>query len=139
MFLRDIEHRLQMEAGRQTHTIPTERRSRQRLGRLMGFETLAEFEAAWRQHSGHVRRIYDQIMPGEEAPAPGLPPEDMEGAAGSWKSLLTNHGFREAERALHTLRLFLNGPDYAHVSARTVELARELWPRFLALCPQAVR
>jgi glutamate-ammonia-ligase adenylyltransferase len=36
------------------------------------------------------------------------------------------------------LRLFLNGPDYAHVSARTVELARELWPRFLALCPHGV-
>ncbi len=135
-FLRDIEHRLQMEANQQTHTIPTERRTRQRLARLMGFETLADFEAALRQHTGSVRRIYDQILPGEDAPGPSLPPEDMEAAAAEWKTLLARHGFRDADRALHVLRLFLKGPDYAHVSPRTMELARELWPRFLALCPQ---
>jgi [glutamine synthetase] adenylyltransferase / [glutamine synthetase]-adenylyl-L-tyrosine phosphorylase len=135
VFLRDIEHRLQMEAGLQTHTIPTERLARQRLARLMGFETLAEFEAARRKHSGQVRRIYGQILPGEDASGPSLPPSDMEAAAGAWQQLLTQHGFREAERAAQMLRLFLNGPDYAHISPRTVELARELWPRFLALCP----
>ena len=41
VFLRDVEHRLQMEANQQTHTIPTERRARERLARLMGFATLA--------------------------------------------------------------------------------------------------
>ncbi len=136
-FLRDLEHRLQMEADRQTHTIPTERRARQRLARLMGFKTLPEFEAALRQHTRNVRRIYEQILPGEDAPELSLPPEDMESAAEEWKTLLTRHGFRDAEHALHVLRLFLRGPDYAHVSSRTVELARELWPRFLALCPQS--
>jgi glutamate-ammonia-ligase adenylyltransferase len=135
IFLRDIEHRLQMEAGRQTHTIPTERRPRQRLARLMGFETLAEFEAARGKHCGHVRRIYEQILPGEEPPGPPLPPEDAEDAGAQWGKLLADHGFRDAERAWRVLRLFLNGPDYAHVSPRTMELARELWPRFLALCP----
>ena len=136
VFLRDVEHRLQMEAGRQTHTIPTDRRSRQRLARLMGFDTLAEFEAARRKHTGNVRRIYRQTLPGEDAPGPSLPPEDMEAAAAEWRKLLADHGFRDADRALHTLQLFLNGQDYAHVSPRTVELARELWPRFLALCPR---
>jgi glutamate-ammonia-ligase adenylyltransferase len=139
VFLRDIEHRLQMEAGQQTHTIPTERRSRDRLARLMGFDTLAQFEAARCHHTGNVRRIYDQILPGEETPGPFLPSEDMEASASEWKTLLTQHGFRDADRALHVLRLFLNGPDYAHVSPRTMELARELWPRFLALCPQGVQ
>jgi glutamate-ammonia-ligase adenylyltransferase len=136
IFLREVEHRLQMEAGLQTHTIPTERRPRQRLARLMGFDTLAAFEAERRKHTGNVRRIYNLILPGEEAPGPSLPPEDMEAAAAEWKKLLTDHGFRDAERAAPMLRLFLNGPDYAHVSQRTVELARELWPRFLALCPR---
>ncbi len=59
----------------------------------------------------------------------------MEAGAEEWKQLLTHHGFRDAARALHLLRLLLNGPDYAHVSPRTVELARELCRRFLALCP----
>jgi glutamate-ammonia-ligase adenylyltransferase len=138
VFLRDVEHRLQMESGRQTHTIPSERLPRQRLARLMGCETLAEFEAARRRHSGHVRRIYGQILPGEEAPGSSLPLEDIEAAPGPWAKLLADHGFREADRALQMLRLFLNGPDYAHVSPRTVELARELWPRFLALCPHGI-
>jgi len=135
VFLRDIEHRLQMEADRQTHTIPTERRSRQRLARLMGFDALPEFEGSLRRHTRNVRRIYEQILPGEEAPDHSLPAEDMEAAAAEWNTLLTQHGFRDVERALQMLRLFLKGPDYAHVSTRTVELARELWPRFLALCP----
>jgi glutamate-ammonia-ligase adenylyltransferase len=137
-FLRDVEHRLQMEADRQTHTIPTERRARQRLARLMGFDSLTEFEAALRRHASNVRRIYDQILPGKEPADHALPSEDMEAAAAEWKALMTQHGFRDAERALPLLRLFLNGPDYAHVSTRTVELARELWPRFLALCPHRV-
>ncbi len=137
IFLRDLEHRLQMEAGRQTHVIPTERRARQRLARLMGFETLAEFEAARRKHTGNVRRVYLQILPGDDAPVSSLPPEDMEAAAAQWLKLLADHGFRDPDRALRMLRLFLHGPDYTHISPRTVELARELWPRFLALCPQS--
>jgi glutamate-ammonia-ligase adenylyltransferase len=135
VFLRQVEHRLQMEAGRQTHTIPTERRARQRLARLMDCATLAEFEAARRRHTANVRRIYEELLPGDEPAGASLPPEDMEEAAEEWKQLLTHHGFRDPARALHLLRLLLNGPDYAHASPRTVELARELCRRFLAICP----
>ena len=35
-FLRDVEHRLQMEDNLQTHTIPEDRPARERLARLMG-------------------------------------------------------------------------------------------------------
>jgi glutamate-ammonia-ligase adenylyltransferase len=136
VFLRDVEHRLQMEACRQTHTIPSERLPRHRLARLMGFETLAEFEAARRKHCGHVRRIYNLVLPGDEPAGPSLPPDDMEAAADQWKKLLTDHGFRDPAHALRVLGLFFHGPDYTHVSPRTVELARELWPRFMALCPR---
>ncbi len=37
VFLREVEHRLQMEAGRQTHTIPVERAARERLARAHEF------------------------------------------------------------------------------------------------------
>ena len=36
-FLRDVEHRLQMENDRQTHTIPADKPAQERLARLMGF------------------------------------------------------------------------------------------------------
>ena len=61
-FLRDVEHRLQMEENQQTHTIPADRQAQLRLARLMGFESLAEFEAALQLHTGNVRRVYDKIL-----------------------------------------------------------------------------
>jgi glutamate-ammonia-ligase adenylyltransferase len=136
VFLREVEHRLQMEASRQTHTIPTERQARERLARLMGFPTVEEFEAARRAHARATRRIYDSILATDEPNEPGLPPGQLDDALPRWKQVLTEHGFRDAERALPMLRLFIEGPDYGHVSSRTVELARELFNRFLSLCPQ---
>ena len=47
-FLRDVEHRLQMEENRQTHTIPADRPARLRLARLMNFPAPEEFESALR-------------------------------------------------------------------------------------------
>ncbi len=137
VFLRDVEHRLQMEANRQTHTIPIERRARERLARLMGFATLSEFEAARSGHTRETRRIYDGILAGDEPEEAGLPPGGMEEALPQWKEVLAAHGFRDADRALPMVRLFIEGPDYGHVSSRTVELARELLLRFLSLCPRS--
>src|SRR5208282_1134720 len=37
-FLRKVEHRIQMEAGQQTHRLPTDRRALDRLGRRTGVE-----------------------------------------------------------------------------------------------------
>ena len=44
LFLRDVEHRVQMESNLQTHTIPSEEKARERLARLMGFKSAAGFE-----------------------------------------------------------------------------------------------
>src|SRR5882724_5019075 len=50
-FLRDVEHRLQMEDNRQTHTIPADRHAQERLARLMGLSTLKKFETTLRTHT----------------------------------------------------------------------------------------
>lgn len=136
LFLRDVEHRLQMEANHQTHIIPTERRARERLARLMGFESLPEFEAARRGFANQVRRIYDKLLAADEPEPVPLLPGDEEGAEKAWEKLLSRHSFRDPARAWQMVQMFLQGPGYVHVSARTTELARELLPRFLALCPQ---
>ncbi|MGO8699996.1 MAG: bifunctional [glutamate--ammonia ligase]-adenylyl-L-tyrosine phosphorylase/[glutamate--ammonia-ligase] adenylyltransferase [Limisphaerales bacterium] len=135
VFLRQVEHRLQMEANRQTHTIPAERRDRERLARLMGCATLAQFDEQRLEHCREVRRIFDKLLAGEEPAGPELPPLEGAEAAALWKKLLATRGFRDADSAFGMVKLFILGPGYAHVSTRTMELARELWPRFLALCP----
>ncbi|MBI3875658.1 MAG: bifunctional [glutamate--ammonia ligase]-adenylyl-L-tyrosine phosphorylase/[glutamate--ammonia-ligase] adenylyltransferase [Verrucomicrobia bacterium] len=134
-FLRDVEHRLQMEDNLQTHTIPTERKARERLARLMGFGALAEFEAALKQHTTSVRAIYDKLLHTEEAaPATDLPAE-FAGNEAAWKSLLAQRRFRDPEKAFRLLREFVEGPGYVHVSARTSELAMKLIPKLLEKCP----
>jgi len=135
IFLREVEHRLQMEANQQTHTIPTERRARERLARLMGFASLPAFESARRTHAGQVRRIYDQLLAGDDPEPASLLPDDDEEAAEAWQKLLSRHSFRDPVRAWQMVQNFLHGPGYVHVSQRTIELARELLPRFLVLCP----
>ena len=134
-FLRDVEHRLQMEQNRQTHTIPADRTARLRLARLMNFSRREEFESALGKHTGNVRRIYDKWLKGESPPAQtGLPPA-FDGPEREWEQLLSAHSFRNPRAAFQLLKEFAEGPGYGHVSPRTTELARGLIPRFLALCP----
>jgi glutamate-ammonia-ligase adenylyltransferase len=138
VFLRDVEHRLQMEENLQTHTIPNSQPARERLGKLMGFPGAVEFEAARRAHAGHVRAIFDTLMKSERtAEATDAVPREFAGAESEWKRLLGEHSFREPDRALAMLREFVEGLGFGHVSTRTSDLARRLLPKFLALCPKA--
>lgn len=136
IFLRDLEHRLQMEANQQTHTIPTERKSRERLARLMGFPALKEFESAKASHCDNVRRIYEKLLKNEGPASPQLLPAGFEDEK-AWTKLLADHAFQDPGKALRLIREFVEGPGYVHVSPRTSELARELLPKFLGLCPAA--
>ena len=136
-FLRDVEHRLQMEENQQTHTIPEDRPARLRLARLMGFKSLEEFETALKMHTGSVRRVYDQLLKAESAkPAETILPAEFDGAEAEWKDLLAAHSFRDPETAVRLLKEFAEGPGYVHVSPHTTELVRQLILKFLALCPK---
>ena len=136
-FLRDLEHRLQMEDNRQTHTIPSSKAAQERLARLMGFKSLAAFDPVHCSHRDTVRRIFDKILKTETRPAAGAPfPTEFQGNEPEWKNLLAEHSFREPERAFKVLREFVEGPGYVHVSPRTKELALRLLPRLFALCPR---
>jgi glutamate-ammonia-ligase adenylyltransferase len=135
-FLRDVEHRLQMDLNQQTHTIPPDPAARLRLARLMGFRSLARFQTALETHTSQVRRIYDRML--KKVAPEGHPdlPLDFDRAETQWRQALTDHGFRDAPAAFRRLKEFAEGPGYVHVSARTTELARRLIPKLLALCPQ---
>jgi glutamate-ammonia-ligase adenylyltransferase len=138
-FLRDVEHRLQMEGNRQTHTIPSERVAGERLARVMGFATLKEFDAARRTHTSDVRRIFDRVLKGEVPKTqPTTPfPREFDGAEREWKAILAEHSFQDVPKAFRVLREFVEGPGYGHVSPRTRELALQLLPRLFARCPRA--
>jgi len=135
-FLRDVEHRLQMDGHLQTHTIPAEEGAHERLARQMGCRHVAEFEELRRTHTDAVRRIFERVVKAEPLAAQADAfPREFVGAEERWKQLLAEHSFRDPEAALRVLREFVEGPGFVHVSARTVELARKLLPKLLAWCP----
>jgi [glutamine synthetase] adenylyltransferase / [glutamine synthetase]-adenylyl-L-tyrosine phosphorylase len=134
-FLRDIEHRLQMENHQQTHTIPTDRKSRERLAALMGFPSLPDFEAAHQRHRNRVREIYGQLLQTDQPAAGAQLPREIQGAESQWKEILSAHSFRDPDQALHLIDLFVNGPGYGHISSRTIDLALQLLAKFFAFCP----
>src|SRR5262249_54550017 len=59
-----------------------------------------------------------------------------EGNEAEWTAVLARHSFKDIPRSLRLLQEFVQGPGYVHVSPRTVDLARELVARLLALCPR---
>jgi glutamate-ammonia-ligase adenylyltransferase len=137
-FLRDVEHRVQMENNLQTHTIPADCAARERLARLMGFAKPAAFEKALKTHTERVRGIYEKfVQTGAPESASSLP-RQFSGTEAEWKQILAAHRFQDVEKSFRLLGQFANGPGFVHVSARTTELAMQLVPRILALCgPQS--
>jgi len=135
-FLRDVEHRLQMENNLQTHTIPNDRRAQLRLARLMDFKSLEGFKLALQTHTGNVRRIYEKQLKNESLRMQTIFPEEFDASRGKWEELLAAHSFRDPENAVRLLKEFAEGPGDVHVSPRTTELARQLIPTFFALCPR---
>ncbi|MEX2540025.1 MAG: bifunctional [glutamine synthetase] adenylyltransferase/[glutamine synthetase]-adenylyl-L-tyrosine phosphorylase [Actinomycetota bacterium] len=92
VFLRHTEHRLQLEAGRQTHTLPRAPGRREHLARGLGFRdgagasALEAFERAWTRTTSVVRTIHERLFyrPLMESFAavpsvrPTLPPEEVD-------------------------------------------------------------
>jgi glutamate-ammonia-ligase adenylyltransferase len=66
VFLRQLEHRLQMEHGLQTHSVPDQPVARRLLvARRMNFsgaQALQEFDRALSAHTANVRAAYDRVF-----------------------------------------------------------------------------
>jgi glutamate-ammonia-ligase adenylyltransferase len=67
LFLRMVEHRLQMVADEQTHTLPSEREALERFARFAGFVDRDAFADALLVHLNAVQRHYARLF--EDAPA----------------------------------------------------------------------
>jgi glutamate-ammonia-ligase adenylyltransferase len=64
-FLRTLEHRLQMEQGLQTHTVPEALAAQELIARRMGFrgpESQVQFAEVLKLHTSNVRQTYDRLF-----------------------------------------------------------------------------
>ncbi|MDR3493812.1 MAG: bifunctional [glutamine synthetase] adenylyltransferase/[glutamine synthetase]-adenylyl-L-tyrosine phosphorylase [Ancalomicrobiaceae bacterium] len=68
LFLRDVEHRIQMVADQQTHQLPQDDAGIARIGRMMGMRGRADFSKALLKRLETVQRHYQRLFEN----APGL-------------------------------------------------------------------
>jgi len=125
VFLRTVEHRLQLRDEQQTHTLPTEPAALERLARVLGYRdrpnstAVGAFEADHRSHQRFVRAIHERLFfaPVLDTLA-GIGPLSLEMA----EERLAAFGFADARRTAAALRELTSGFD------RTSRVMRQLLP-----------
>jgi len=136
VFLRNIEHRLQMVADRQTHRLPEEPAELARIASFMGYESTESFADALTAFQTRVQGHYSVLF---EA-APRLTAADsagnlvFTGVENDPETLetLRGLGFREPGSIAAMVRGWHHGRPRATRSARARELLTEMMPALLA-------
>jgi [glutamine synthetase] adenylyltransferase / [glutamine synthetase]-adenylyl-L-tyrosine phosphorylase len=134
-FFRELEHRIQMHHGRQTHELPTDIEDLATLARKMGLrghapEVLATvLMQQYREHTSRVRQVYDKLFYGDFL-------ETGEDASPEWytlasglnaaQPLLQKCQFVDREKTYRNLMLLHDGPPSAHPTVKSQHLFRQL-------------
>lgn len=140
VFLRTVEHRIQIADDLQTQTLPADERELRALARRAGYlEQGRETEHLLRDYNDHtrkVRNIYDELFAfrGEEGTPTSplndystlLDPEATEQEA---VSILGRLGFSDPGKAYRNVLLLREGPAFVHQTPRSRKLFQEIFPR----------
>jgi len=147
IFLRKLEHRLQILHDRQTHTLPESPRELATLARRMGYQPpehpdpVASLLEEYKRHTEAVRALYDAFLQGtaprEEEPAEepadpvalffsaDLPAEELRGR-------LVPVGFEDLDRALRNFQAIREGQPFAHYPPQARRALAQLGPALVA-------
>jgi len=114
-FLRRVEHRLQIEAEQQTHTIPRDRVALRRLALSLRFSSEEDFARLLRENMRAVRSIFQRVISGTHAE-----PAQIDLAL-----------FSDQKRAAKALGDLAQGRTTFHIAPRTRQTFRKLRPLLL--------
>ena len=132
-FLRRVEHRLQMVADRQTHSLPETEAGLADFSRFVGFESAGAFAAVLRRHRAHVQNAYRALFGVADAnAAAALDFAGTDDIQPETASALKAMGFADADKVVTTVRAWRAGRARALRSARAQELMAQLLPAVLA-------
>ncbi|MCX4189960.1 bifunctional [glutamate--ammonia ligase]-adenylyl-L-tyrosine phosphorylase/[glutamate--ammonia-ligase] adenylyltransferase [Methylophaga sp. OBS3] len=128
-FLRRAEHRIQAYADQQTHLLPQDDEGRQRLAKMMGFDSWLSFLAVLEDHRQQVHEHFQQLL---TAPQADDEPEDAISllTASETEKLryLQNCGYQDPEATLETLDKLLNGHACRNLSGTGRNRLKKLLP-----------
>ena len=137
IFLRTVEHRIQVEQERQTHNLPVREAELLALARRCGFADAAAFREALERHRAGVANIYrDLFYTSETGIRVEVRPEvlflfDRSADPDLVKDLLEEKGFKNPEGAYETLLALRDGPPRAHLTQRARRLLERIAPLLL--------
>ena len=132
LFLRRVEHRLQMVDDAQTHTIPADDAGLARLAGFLGFASTAAFSGELLHHLGTVESRYAALF--EEEPSLAAPGNLVfTGTEDDPETLktLTGLGFVDPPAVAARIRSWHHGRHRSTRSQRARELLTELVPSLL--------
>lgn len=142
VFLRDVEHRLQAVADRQTQRLPADPIEWQRLSWSMGFLSVEAFTQALDDHRKSVRGLFSQVVADPEKPAGEqrevdaellevwLGRVDVDAAA----AVLSDRGMTDASAVAAQLQEFRDSRVVSHMQA----IGRERLDRLMPLLIDAL-
>src|SRR3990170_1524577 len=143
IFLRNVEHRIQIVEGRQTHVIPEQATELERLARMLGFKDSPDARASqyfwseYKKQTDIVHDIYDSLFfKASKEVEEGISKDVLlmlgEGLDKERTMiLLAKAGFRESETAYENLKLLKEGPPFAHLPIRAKMLLKKIAPFLL--------
>jgi len=131
LFLRRLENRLQMERDMQTHSLPTEALSRERIRLALGFSDWDELLQILNTHRDAVRHVFDAVIAGEQST------DDSElrllqlywddqAHSENFRQWLKQHGFAEPDDILEVLKPFIRSARIRVLSADTLRMVQQL-------------
>lgn len=128
VFLRTVEHRLQLYQLRRTHLIPEDEPALRRLGRSLGYrrDPVTEVQRQLREHRREVRRLHEKLFyrPLLEAVA-RIPGGGIRLTTEAARTRLSALGYADPDAALRHLEALTEGVS------RTAAIQRALLPAML--------
>ncbi|MGI5237040.1 bifunctional [glutamine synthetase] adenylyltransferase/[glutamine synthetase]-adenylyl-L-tyrosine phosphorylase [Dactylosporangium sp. CA-139066] len=132
-FLRVVEHRLQLQRLRRTHTVPDDPAGLRWLAHALGYrpnaarDAVESFRAEWVRHAGEVRRLHAKLFyrPLLEAVA-RVPSEQLRLTPDKARARLDLLGFADPAGALRHIEALTGG------LSRTAAIQRQLLPAMLS-------
>ncbi len=141
LFLRDVEHKLQMVSALQTHNLPTSDSGMRQLAARMGLgkepRSVALLRSVLEQHRNLIAGLFNELLASAEDRG-RLPCSDAANRA--WQTALDplgsaphlrELGFAHPEESAHHLLLLARGPAHGLASPRRRELLESLGPLLL--------
>jgi len=113
IFLRRVEHRLQMVADEQTHTLPDEIEAVERFAHFFGYDSRAAFAKDLLRHLNVVQGHYAKLFEGDPTGTAKLPAVDYAGGPDDARLLehLATLGFKKPVMVAQTVKNWMVG-DY---------------------------